>query len=281
MSSHTITGLTLSLCLACAACTTPAQRVDVLAASLGLQQQNLWGKPFLHRIYRNRVHPTTQLHVYIEGDGLPWLRADLVSPDPTPRTPLLLTLLAKDPNPSVYLGRPCYFGFANIPPCSAWWWTAGRYAPTVVASLATVLAQLLDHNKAIDLTLIGHSGGGTLATLLAAYPLPISTLVTLAGNLDTDAWTQHHHYSPLDGSLNPANMPPLAKHIRQIHLQGGQDHNVPVELAQRYAAHQPNALFQTYPDFDHSCCWEKHWPMLLDMFATDLTKQKTGGVTKN
>jgi hypothetical protein len=120
--------------------------VDGFAASLGLQKQTVLGTRFFHRLYRNnRPSPTAVLHVYIEGDGLPWLLPDLVAPDPTPRNPLMLQLLGQDLGPAIYLGRPCYFGYAKTPPCSAWWWTDGRFAPEVVHSMAVVLSRIIAH----------------------------------------------------------------------------------------------------------------------------------------
>ena len=44
-----------------------------------------------------------------------------------------------------------------------------------------------------------------------------------SAGIDTDAWTAHHGYTPLHGSLNPSDEPPLDETIVQWHLFGGGD----------------------------------------------------------
>jgi len=195
------------------------------------------------------------------------MRSDLISSDPTPRTPLMLRLMAQDPEHAIYLGRPCYFGFAQTQPCSPWWWTDGRFAPEVVDSMAAALARLMSGHKNAAVVLIGHSGGGALAMLLATRSIKTIAVVTLAGNLDTDAWTQQHHYSGLSGSLNPALMVTLAPRITQLHFQGSRDQNIPPALVSRFAVRQPHAHFKVYPELDHLCCWEEKWPEILQLLS--------------
>jgi len=260
--------LALLFSIICPACVAPAIRIDEEAASYGFERQTVWGTSFPHRVYLNNIKIRSgNLHVYIEGDGLPWLRSSLVSADPTPRTPLMLRLMAQDPEPSIYLGRPCYFGFAQTRPCNPWWWTDGRFAPEVVDSMAAALARLMSRHKDAAVVLIGHSGGGSLAMLLATRPIKIAAVVTLAGNLDTEAWTRQHHFSDLTGSLNPALMATLDQRITQLHFQGGKDENIPPALASRFADRQPHAHFKVYPELDHRCCWEEKWPEILQMLS--------------
>lgn len=260
--------MALLLGIVCTACVAPAVHVDKEAASRGFERRTVWGTSFPHRVYFNNIKTSSgNLHVYIEGDGLPWLRSDLVSSDPTPRTPLMLRLMAQDREPAIYLGRPCYFGFSQTQPCNAWWWTDGRFSPEVVDSMATALARLMSRRQDAAVVLIGHSGGGALAMLLAARSIKITAVVTLAGNLDTEAWTRQHHFRELSGSLNPALMATLDERITQLHLQGGKDQNIPPELVSRFAARQPHAHFKIYPEFNHHCCWEEKWPEILQMFS--------------
>ena len=261
--------LALLFSIICPSCVTPAARVDEEAASHGFERQTVSGTGFLHRVYQNNITTSSgNLHVYIEGDGLPWLLPDLVSSDPTPRNPLMLRLMAQDPEPAIYLGRPCYFGFAQTQPCNSWWWTEGRFAPEVVDSMAAALARLMSRHKNTSVVLIGHSGGGALAMLLASRPLKVTAVVTLAGNLDTEAWTQKHHFSNLSGSLNPAKMVTLDKRIAQMHFQGGKDQNIPPALVSRFAARQPHAHFKVFQELDHSCCWEEKWPEILQILSS-------------
>jgi hypothetical protein len=103
--------------------------------------------------------------------------------------------------------------------------------------------------------------------LLATRPINITAVITLAGNLDTEAWVQQHHFSALSGSLNPALMASLDQRITQLHFQGGRDQNIPPALASRFAVRQPHAHFKIYPEFDHLCCWEGKWPEILHLLS--------------
>lgn len=261
-------GKTLLLSMICTACVAPATLVDEEAAKQGFERLTVQGTAFPHRVYlNNAMMRSGKLHVYIEGDGLPWLLPDRISSDPTPRIPLMLRLMAQDTEPAIYLGRPCYFGFAQTQPCNPWWWTDGRFAPEVVASMATALKLLMSKYKGVTVVLIGHSGGGALAMLLATRLSNVSVVVTLAGNLDTEAWALQHHFRPLLGSLNPALMKPLDKHITQLHFQGGKDQNIPPALVSRFAVSQPGAYFKIYPEFTHHCCWEEKWLETLQILS--------------
>jgi pimeloyl-ACP methyl ester carboxylesterase len=132
----------------------------------------------------------------------------------------------------------------------------------MAAALRTVVREQGGRLMLNNLTLIGHSGGGTLAMLLAARMDGVRAVVTLAGNLDPDAWGAYHGYEPLHG-LSPAREPPLSPMIRQIHCIGGRDRNIPPALLQAALTRSPQAELRVFPDFDHACCWEKAWPSLL------------------
>jgi pimeloyl-ACP methyl ester carboxylesterase len=221
------------------------------------------GRGFRHRVFRNRsVAATGQpLHIYLEGDGLPFLTTNRISSDPTPRNPLALRLLLRDPAPALYLGRPCYHGQAQAPGCNPRLWTQARYSEPVVASMAAGLQRVTGANR--PLMLIGYSGGGTLAMLLAPRLGNVVGVVTIAANLDVQRWAAEHSFTPLTDSLDPARAPPLAADITQLHLAGARDREVPPRLVAPVVARQPHADLIVFPDFDHRCCWEQHWPALL------------------
>ncbi|HEY3486890.1 MAG TPA: hypothetical protein VGL10_02385, partial [Gammaproteobacteria bacterium] len=89
-------------------------------------------------------------------------------------------------------------------------------------------------------------------------------VVTLAGNLDIDAWTRRHKYLPLSGSLNPLLQTPLPATIRQIHIVGADDDNVYPEFIAGFVKAQSNkADFRLYPHQGHICCWQEAWPDIL------------------
>jgi pimeloyl-ACP methyl ester carboxylesterase len=115
-----------------------------------------------------------------------------------------------------------------------------------------------------ELALIGYSGGGTLAMLLAPRVPGVGQLVTLGGNLDPQRWALLHGYSPLETSLNPSREDPLPPAIRQIHIVADDDRNVPPGMARAALAGQPAAEIWVLPDADHRCCWAARWPELLE-----------------
>ncbi len=201
------------------------------------------------------------LHVYIEGDGRPWRSRHKVSLDPTPKNLLMLHLMAADPASSIYLGRPCYFNLDDMH-CAPKWWTDKRYSRAVVASLNQVIQQYAEDYEGI--MLFGHSGGGTLAMLLAAVRSDVVALVTLAGNLDIDAWATQHRYSYLRGSLNPALQPILNKSILQHHYLGVLDKNISPAMLRPTLLRQHAAQFFLLQEVDHSCCWQPLWPAALE-----------------
>jgi hypothetical protein len=249
---------------------TPAGRFQQAANRLGFVGTVIEGAGYTHRVYWNaRALQTSseRLHLYIGGDGTPWLGTGRPARDPTPRDPLMLRLMARDTAPAVYLGRPCYAGEQHHENCSAWDWTHGRYSERVVNSLALAARRIIDQTNATDLMVIGYSGGGTLAMLLADRLDMVTDVVTVAGNLDVDAWTRLHGYSELSGSLDPAKRGALPTRVRQWHWLGENDTNVPPELVISAIRSANHIRVQVLEGFDHRCCWEKQWPRLLERVA--------------
>lgn len=249
-------------------CATPTERIDRAARGAGFVKQTVSGDRFDHLVLTKISGGTADaaLHIYIEGDGSAWIANRWIAADPTPRKPVALELMRLDPGPALYLGRPCYFELRRN--CTTEVWTAGRYSAAVVQSMAIALEGVLDQlSLDAKVTLIGHSGGGVLAMLLAARIAEVDTLVTLAANLDVDRWRQYHRYSPLSTSLDPAREAPLPAHVTQIHLVGGKDQNVPFELAQSVIDKQANARVLRYAEYDHNCCWTQAWPAILERLA--------------
>jgi predicted alpha/beta hydrolase family esterase len=252
---------TLVLLLILSACATPAQRVDRKAVAQGYDRLLVKGLDFTHIAYIKGVSvPSKAVHIYIEGDGRPWIWRHIIAKDPTSTNTLMLKLMRLDSAPSVYLGRPCYYGAKKSDNCSRDLWTSERYSSQVVASMNAALLSLIGDDQPI--VLMGHSGGGALAMLMAEHLPNVQAVVTIAGNLDIEAWTELHRYIPLEGSLNPASRPPLSPHIYQLHLAGGHDDNVAAEMIER-VARQQNAEYRYIEKYNHICCWKEIWPEIL------------------
>lgn len=245
-----------------AACSSNVER---LAAEQQLVSEVRTGDGYRHRVL-TRPSPATveRLHVYIEGDGIPWINGRVPAVDPTPRRAYALELMALDDWPSAYVGRPCYFGLAGDDTCATDDWTFGRYSERIVKSLARVVRDLCRQYGSKEVVLIGYSGGGALARLVAADVPQALAVVTLAGNLDTAAWTRAHAYLPLSGSLNPATAAPLPAEVRHVQIIGSADDVVPTSVTDSYRHSGQQVDVWVYDDFDHRCCWTEAWPGILD-----------------
>ena len=245
------------------ACVNPTHSANTFAEHMNFEKQIEPGSYFRHVVYRNaRTTPNDTLHVYIEGDGTPYWEPDLIATDPTPRNPLMLRLMALDAAPSIFLGRPCYFALYRDRACAPLFWTLRRYGPEVLDSMESVLRSQIQSSGATRIELIGHSGGGTLAVLLAQRINSVSHVVTIGANLDIDAWCELHHFTPLLGSLNPSDQPPQRKNLQTTHWVGQNDTNTPPALLQT-AAYKRGEAVRVIPNFDHNCCWEKVWRNIL------------------
>jgi pimeloyl-ACP methyl ester carboxylesterase len=172
----------------------------------------------------------------------------------------MLHLMALDPAPSVYIGRPCYFGLAHDRGCDPSYWTLRRFSPQVVESLAAVIRSEATRAHASSIEIYGHSGGGTLAVLLAMRVSGVTRVITIAPTLDTAAWCSLHGYSPLLGSLNPADMNLHLQVPRVLVLVGSEDTNTPPELVRAAAAKiGVSDSVHVIPRYTHNCCWQEVW----------------------
>ena len=192
------------------------------------------------------------LIVFVDGDGIPWQRRNRISFEPTSNSPLLLRWFVESSMPSVYLGRPCYFGLDDEE-CSAYWYTHGRYSPDVVNSLVEVLNQTVEGRP---LVLIGHSGGGTLVMLMAEKMPNVKMVVTIAGNLQVKRWVDYHGYSDLAGSLDPSLRPGLNSLIHQIHVYSPNDNVIKSEWIRQFSLTQKNVELIEMPAKNHSSGWD-------------------------
>lgn len=179
---------------------------------------------------------------------------------------MIPALMARDPGPKLLLGRPCYHGLAATPPCRPAYWTEARFAESVVDSMTAALRRLVDEGGHDSVVLIGHSGGGVLALLLAERLAEAHAVVAVASVADIDLWANHHGLAPLAASLNPNASAPEPG-IPELFLSGGRDRVTPASLIRRAASRRPHARLRNYPGFDHACCWAEAWPEVLAWIA--------------
>ena len=242
----------------------PSEKIEKEAFDLGFTRQVITGQGFRHVAYfKGAEVPSKSLHVYLEGDGSPWTTHIQVAEDPTPHNPLMLHLMAFDSGPAVYLGRPCYYGLLDDPQCKTELWTSARYSEQIIASMVAALNSIMKKFAYNHVVLIGHSGGGTIAMLMAEHLPQTKGIITIAGNLDTEKWVNFHNYSPLYLSQNPSTRQPLSQKIYQLHLVGEYDQNILPEMILSATGHQPNIEVRVLKGFDHVCCWQDIWLDIL------------------
>lgn len=225
--------------------------------------------PFLLIGYRNFAAPEQHaLTVYIEGDGTAWLTPTQQSTDPTPRHAQAWALARLDPSPNrLYLARPCQYQPAErLARCDPVYWSVRRYSEEVVAAMSEAISVANEDLGARHIVLIGYSGGGTVAALIAARRADVVRLATVAANLDHAEWTRLKNATPLDGSLNPVEEASALGRIPQVHFVGGDDRIVPKSIAEAYRRQfrDPSRIrIVDVPAADHDCCWTTLWPALV------------------
>ncbi len=256
------------------ACSSPAQRIDASAINYRMERREILGDRFNHIAYLRIARPESRrLHVYIEGDGRPWLYGRYVASDPTTKKPLALTLANLDSENVLYLGRPCYMGLFQDGDCKDIYWTSARYSPVVVQSMVAAVNDIAAEFDIDQSTLIGYSGGGSLAMLMASdlFSQQIPSLVgvvTIAGNLDVTSWTAHHGYLPLSESLDPAKLN-YSGTLNFLHFGGAEDKNVSSSHLHNFVSLH-GGQYKIFANVDHSCCWLQRWPELLQKDVSPL-----------
>lgn len=216
--------------------------------------------------YARVTAPGATARIYIEGDGLAWLASREPSLNPTPTDPIALRLAARDPAANVvWLARPCqYEGFSAD--CDQAFWTGKRFAPEVIDAYSQALDGLKQAHHFTGFELVGFSGGGAVAALLAAHRTDVVNLRTVAGNLDHDAFNALHKVSPMPSSLNPRDEAKKIARLPQLHFIGAKDEVMPQVVFDSFANAAGNSPCIHHAVIDgatHEDGWDKAWPQLL------------------
>jgi len=256
-------------CAALSASINRQVRADKIASESGFKREIIPTTFFQITAFSKIEEPGKPLHVYIEGDGFAWASRTRLSDDPTPFRPVALQLASQDPAANVvYLSRPCQYTPRNLEPhYDADYWSSMRFSKEVIDSMNDAVGRLKVASVAQEIHLIGYSGGGTVAVLLAARRNDIVTLRTVAGNLDPEALNRYHRVSPFRENLDPMDIASQLSNLPQRHFIGNKDNIVPSFIAENFvhAINNPRCVEITAVDAEHLDGWSKSWPELLQM----------------
>ncbi|WP_312981614.1 alpha/beta hydrolase [Atlantibacter sp.] len=261
--------LLISLMFLLAGCVNSGSRdrAALLAKKSGLNTRDLQTTSFKLRSWQRISDPTQPVQVYIEGDGFAWVSRSRPSDDPTPRQPTGLMLAAADTSANVlYLARPCQFIGPPLPAnCRATWWTDNRFSPQVVQAMNEALSQALRPWPDVRIELVGYSGGGAIAALIAARRDDVISLRTVAGNLDVAYVNAAHNVSAMPDALSALDVARQLANLPQIHFTGSDDTTVPPEAARRFqqAAGGRCVHIEDVKGMAHGSDWAAVWPSLL------------------
>jgi len=211
-----------------------------------------------------RFHNTkAPLTVYIEGDGQAYLHRNMPSANPTPKNPLALRLAAIDLGENVlYLARPCqYVNFQLASLCKVSYWTQKRFSNEVIISVNQAIDKMVLKAGVNRIHLVGYSGGGAVAALVASQRKDVVSLRTLAGYMDHISLNREAGVMPLNGSLDPIKVASNLKWIPQIHYSGKKDKVIPKWVAKNFirAVGNKNCAFIRLANATHAKGWEQVW----------------------
>lgn len=227
-------------------------RLERYPAFAGFERVQLNADGFiLHAWLRRGSGASEMLTVVIEGDGAAWFAPGWPPADPTPDRSHIVALAAALPGTVAYLARPCQFA-PDAPACRPDHWTTHRFDDPLVTALAAGLDTLKERTGARRLKLIGHSGGGVMAVLLAQNRTDVAGVATFMAPLDLAEWVRRLDITPLLGR-DPMAAPRLS--VPSIHVAGGRDAIVPKAIVRRYVAAKGGEYLE-WPQADHAC-----WPL--------------------
>lgn len=228
------------------------------------------GEQFLFTTYQ-RVDDKTKPYVfYIEGDGYAFGNGGQVTSNPTPISTFFVQLASMDTRPNVvYIARPCQYTPMELnPKCDRSYWSDKRLSDDSINAINDVINSINNGNK---FSLVGYSGGGGVAILIAARNPLVKDIITIAGNLDIELFVKHHRATPMKASLNPIDYAKQINYIPQLHMSGGQDKTVPPFIAEEFTKRAgSNCVKQrAFPNNSHKEGWTELWQQQI--YAQPLT----------
>lgn len=221
------------------------------------------GLPIQTLVPVGRSGSSDVLRIYIEGDGRAWTTPAQPSLDPTPHSDWFVRLALADPSKAAYLGWPCQY--VHNTACTSRLWTDERFGELVLDAMNGAVEYLKQEVGARQVELVGFSGGGAIALLLAQRRTDVVQVQTLGGNIDPNAWVDFHHLQPLTGSLDVLMHPLDMRALPQRHLVGRYDRIMPPVLARGYVDKVKGPCIEVVEvDAGHARGWEPVWTQYRD-----------------
>lgn len=222
-------------------------------------------------VFFARTQPDPQrITVLIEGDGYAWKTRHVPSEDPTPRmlSPVAeYALRAPESENIVYLARPCQLTHANEwRNCTSAVWTRERFDENALAHFKTVFEELRGRYPKAQFSVLGYSGGGVMASMLAAsMPHEVCFLGTVATPIDTAAWTGFHRITPLNTAYSGELLRQNLQELPQMHLVGSRDLVVPKRVVEPFwkQMDSKHLIFEVVSGATHTKGWSGAMDRLL------------------
>lgn len=246
--------------------------IDKIAEKNGFKKEFISGGKFIITTYSKVTNTYSPDYViYIEGDGNVTRFGGTPSANPTPKNHMTLNLAFKDKRENViYIARPCqYTPMRMNPACTTEYWTNKRWSEDSVDNINNVIN--LVAAKAKNIHLVGFSGGGGIAILVAAKNKKVKDIITIAGNLDVEEFVKYHKNIPCIGSLNPIDYAEKVKNIPQMHFVGSKDSRVPFFIADSFVRKSNSSCvkYRIIEGKTHSKGWIDDWSELLANIKLD------------
>ncbi len=251
-------------------------RADTIAQKAGFQKTKWAGGTYLDIVGYDNYDavtarkkgdefstPARVARIFIEGDGYAWITPSRISPNPTPREPVGLKMATKDCSEVVYyMGRPCqYQDLRFVGECTPEYWTSLIYSTQVVDAYHAALDKIKETTTIQKFELVGYSGGATVAARLAHERDDVVLLMSVAGNMDTEGFTDFHRVSPYDEHVNPRDIAPYIN-VPQIHMVGADDEVVKPFLVKNYVKRlSSDTVYRYYivKNAGHHAQWPDIW----------------------
>ncbi|MDD4616692.1 MAG: alpha/beta hydrolase [Alphaproteobacteria bacterium] len=257
--------VSLAVLSGCASDSTVDPSLDAKGAPL--RQQEITAGNFRLAIFSRIVDTNQPVTVYVDGGMRDFAPSGPSGADATPDGIMTLRLAEADPSDNVvYIAHPCQFN-AQDAFCAEKPLPNARYAELYYTAMNRALNFALAKVQHTHLNLVGYSGGGAIAAIMAARRQDVESLRTIAGNLDPNGNGRLHGSAPKDDFIDPIKIAPKLALLPQEHYVSADDTFVPAELTDNFV----KAIGLSYcvkvtsvPDATHKTGWEEMWKAKAD-----------------